>query len=68
MTTEILLRERDWRTRSTILQSGKSFSKNVFALLSSIKAKEEGRNNPDKELEKHVANLANARSNTTSVS
>jgi len=66
MTTEILLRERNWRTRSTILQTGKSFSKNVFALLSSIKAKEEGRNNPDKELEKHVANLASARSNTTS--
>ena len=42
ITTEILLRERNWRTRSTVLQSaGKNFSKNVFALLSSIKAKEE---------------------------
>lgn len=44
MTAEILLRERNWRTRSTVLQSaGKNFSKNVFALLSSIKAKEEGK-------------------------
>ena len=45
MTTEIILRERNWRTRSNILQSvGKNFSKNVFALLSSVKAKEEGKN------------------------
>lgn len=45
---EILSRERNWRTRSTVLQSGaKSFSKNVFAILSSIKAKEEGKHNQE---------------------
>uniref|UniRef100_H2ZI58 Cell division control protein 73 C-terminal domain-containing protein n=1 Tax=Ciona savignyi TaxID=51511 RepID=H2ZI58_CIOSA len=44
ITSEVLSRERNWRTRSTVLQSaGKNFSKNVFAILSSIKAKEEGK-------------------------
>nr|XP_002120818.2 parafibromin isoform X1 [Ciona intestinalis] len=50
ITSDVLSRERNWRTRSTVLQSaGKSFSKNVFAILSSIKAKEEGKPQ-DKEL------------------
>ena len=41
-TKEIIARERLWRTRSTILQSaGKNFAKNVFAILSSIKARED---------------------------
>ncbi|KAG5678367.1 hypothetical protein PVAND_008049 [Polypedilum vanderplanki] len=46
-TKDILKRERQWRTRTTILQStGKTFHKNIMALLQSIKAREEGRNRP----------------------
>ena len=46
-TKDILKRERQWRTRSTILQSnGKTFQKNITALLQSIKAREEGKNRP----------------------
>lgn len=42
-TKDIISRERIWRTRTTILQStGKTFYKNICALLSSIKAREEG--------------------------
>lgn len=42
-TKDILKRERQWRTRTTILQStGKMFYKNISALLQSIKAREEG--------------------------
>ena len=37
-------RERQWRTRSTILQSsGKQFAKNILAITNSVKAREEGR-------------------------
>merc|ERR1712126_525327 len=43
-TKEILSRERQWRTRSTILQSnGKQFSKNILAILGGVKAREEGK-------------------------
>ena len=43
-TKEILSRERQWRTRSTILQStGKHFAKNILAILTSVKAREEGK-------------------------
>uniref|UniRef100_T1J7K9 Paf1 complex subunit Cdc73 N-terminal domain-containing protein n=1 Tax=Strigamia maritima TaxID=126957 RepID=T1J7K9_STRMM len=43
VTRDIISRERQWRTRTTILQSaGKNFAKNVFAILQSIKAREEG--------------------------
>jgi len=43
-TKEILSRERQWRTRTTILQSnGKQFAKNIMAILNSVKAREEGR-------------------------
>lgn len=46
-TKDIISRERQWRTRATILQStGKTFYKNISALLSSIKAREEGKNRP----------------------
>jgi parafibromin len=46
-TKDIISRERQWRTRTTILQStGKTFYKNISALLSSIKAREEGKNRP----------------------
>lgn len=46
-TKDILKRERQWRTRSTILQSnGKTFQKNITALLQSIKTREEGKNRP----------------------
>ena len=37
-TKEIISRERQWRTRTTILQSnGKQFAKNIFAILTSVK-------------------------------
>lgn len=43
VTRDIVSRERLWRTRTTILQSnGKQFAKNIFTLLQSIKAREEG--------------------------
>lgn len=46
-TKDIISRERQWRTRTTILQStGKTFYKNISALLSSIKAREEGKSRP----------------------
>lgn len=46
-TKDIISRERQWRTRTTILQStGKTFYKNISSLLQSIKAREEGRNRP----------------------
>ncbi|XP_022909418.1 parafibromin [Onthophagus taurus] len=44
ITKDIISRERQWRTRTTILQSnGKNFAKNILALLHGIKAREEGR-------------------------
>ncbi|XP_017770873.1 PREDICTED: parafibromin-like [Nicrophorus vespilloides] len=47
VTKDIISRERQWRTRTTILQSnGKTFAKNIFAMLHSIKAREEGRQRP----------------------
>ncbi|KAF0306116.1 Parafibromin [Amphibalanus amphitrite] len=47
MTKVIIERERQWRTRTTILQStGKNFAKNIFGLLQSLKAREEGRHKP----------------------
>ncbi|KAJ9591699.1 hypothetical protein L9F63_001786 [Diploptera punctata] len=47
VTKDIVSRERQWRTRTTILQSaGKVFAKNIFAILQSIKAREEGRHKP----------------------
>lgn len=43
-TKDIISRERQWRTRTTVLQSnGKVFAKSILALLSSIRAREEGR-------------------------
>ncbi|XP_071947253.1 parafibromin-like [Antedon mediterranea] len=46
VTRDIMSRERLWRTRSSILQStGKDFDKNVFAILQSVKAQEEGKQN-----------------------
>ncbi|GAB0095830.1 CDC73 [Sergentomyia squamirostris] len=46
-TKDIISRERQWRTRTTILQStGKVFAKNIFAILQGIKAREEGRTKP----------------------
>ena len=46
-TKDIISRERQWRTRTTILQStGKIFAKNIMAILQGIKAREEGRNRP----------------------
>ncbi|XP_033642899.1 parafibromin-like isoform X1 [Asterias rubens] len=44
VTRDIMSRERLWRTRASILQStGKDFSKNVFAILQSVKAQEDGK-------------------------
>lgn len=46
-TKDIISRERQWRTRTTILQSsGKIFAKNIFAILQGIKNREEGRSRP----------------------
>lgn len=46
-TKGIISRERQWRTRTTILQSsGKIFAKNILAILQGIKAREEGRIKP----------------------
>ncbi|KAK3590593.1 hypothetical protein CHS0354_001618 [Potamilus streckersoni] len=43
VTRDIVSRERLWRTRTTILQSqGKTFAKNIFSLLQSIKVREDG--------------------------
>lgn len=42
-TKDIISRERQWRTRTTVLQSsGKMFAKNIFAILQCIKAREGG--------------------------
>lgn len=50
-TKDIVSRERQWRTRTTILQSsGKMFAKNILALLQSIKAREEGRSRPQQNI------------------
>ncbi|CAG9773116.1 unnamed protein product [Ceutorhynchus assimilis] len=47
ITKDIISRERQWRTRTTILQStGKNFAKNILAMLHSIQAREEGRQRP----------------------
>lgn len=44
VTKDIVSRERQWRTRTTILQSnGKQFAKSIFAILQSVKAREEGK-------------------------
>lgn len=50
ITKDIISRERQWRTRTTILQStGKTFAKNVLAMLHSIRAREEGRQRPQQQ-------------------
>ncbi|CAH1999441.1 unnamed protein product [Acanthoscelides obtectus] len=50
ITKDIISRERQWRTRTTILQStGKVFAKNILAMLHSIKAREEGRMRPSQQ-------------------
>ncbi|XP_072015917.1 parafibromin-like [Amphiura filiformis] len=44
VTRDIMSRERLWRTRHSVLRStGKDFSKNIFAILQSVKAREEGK-------------------------
>jgi len=51
VTKDIVSRERQWRTRTTILQStGKQFAKNIFAILQSVKAREEGKTLPKYDL------------------
>uniref|UniRef100_UPI00358EDFD6 parafibromin n=1 Tax=Myxine glutinosa TaxID=7769 RepID=UPI00358EDFD6 len=43
-TRDIVNRERIWKGRSSVLQSAaKDFSKNIFAILQSVKAREEGK-------------------------
>jgi len=50
MTKDILNRERHLRTRTSVLQSnGKQFLKNILAILTSIKAQEEGKSNPEQQ-------------------
>ncbi|XP_013777733.1 parafibromin-like [Limulus polyphemus] len=54
VTKDIISRERQWRTRTTILQSaGKNFAKSIFPMLQSIKTREEGggRNQPQEQLQ-----------------
>ncbi|BES93455.1 unnamed protein product [Nesidiocoris tenuis] len=47
ITKDIISRERQWRTRTTILQStGKIFAKSIFATLQLVRAREEGRHRP----------------------
>ncbi|KAK9874633.1 hypothetical protein WA026_005461 [Henosepilachna vigintioctopunctata] len=47
ITNKIISRERHWETRTTVLQSsGKTFAKNIFAMLDNIKAREEGSQRP----------------------
>ncbi|CAG7815804.1 unnamed protein product [Allacma fusca] len=47
VTADIVSRERQWRNRTTILQStGKQFAKNIFAILTSVKAREDGKMRP----------------------
>lgn len=47
VTRDILNRERQWRNRTTVLQSsGKVFAKNIFTLLQSLRAREEGKMRP----------------------
>jgi len=42
--SSVFRNEKQWRTRTTILQStGKTFSKSITAILSSVKAREEGK-------------------------
>jgi len=44
VTKDIVSRERQWRTRTTILQSnGKHFTKSIMAILTAVKAREEGK-------------------------
>ncbi|CAL8133755.1 unnamed protein product [Orchesella dallaii] len=44
ITKDIVSRERQWRTRTTILHSnGMQFAKGIFAILNSVKAREEGK-------------------------
>ncbi|ODN06259.1 Parafibromin [Orchesella cincta] len=44
VTKDIVSRERQWRTRTTILQSnGRQFAKGILAILQSVKAREEGK-------------------------
>ncbi|KAG4071525.1 hypothetical protein HA402_011679 [Bradysia odoriphaga] len=46
-TKDIISRERQWRTRTSILQStGKMFAKNIMAILQSVKNREEGKARP----------------------
>lgn len=46
-TKDIISRERQWRTRTSILQStGKMFAKNIMAILQSVKLREEGKHRP----------------------
>lgn len=50
-TKDIISRERQWRTRTTILQStGKVFAKNILAILQGIKNREEGKSRPTQPL------------------
>lgn len=47
VTKDILGRERQWRNRTTVLQSsGKVFAKNIFTILQSVRAREEGKLRP----------------------
>jgi len=55
-TKEIRSRERQWRTRTSILNSnGKVFNKNVFAILNSVKIREDGHRSSNKGVDPNTA-------------
>ena len=51
MTKDIMSRERQLRTRTSVLQSnGKQFLKNILAILTSVKAQEEGKSSGQQDI------------------
>ncbi|KAL5011516.1 hypothetical protein ScPMuIL_010067 [Solemya velum] len=62
VTRDIVSRERLLRTRTTVLQSnGKQFAKNIFSILQSIKAREEGSHRHHHNPVPHTPSMAPAR-------
>lgn len=58
VTRDILSKERLWRTRTSVLQSnGKLFSQNIFSILASLRAREEG-SRADRQQQQQAAGAA----------
>ncbi|KAF6029376.1 cdc73 [Bugula neritina] len=61
---DIISKERLWRTRVTILQSnGKLFAQNIFGILASLKAREEGKHSTVPSTHTSVSQSSTAKSN-----